>query len=562
MKQRCKVSGEEFEVAKEDLDLLDRISPEILGKKFRIPPPQHCPEVRLQKRLIFRNERFLYGRESAFSNKRILSVFSPDGPYRAIDQDEWWGDYWDGRAFGRQVKVNEDIFKQLNKLALSVPHIGLFNKNVENGYYSNYCLNTKNCYLVYGTTNSEDCQYCKFATDCKDCIDCLTVLRSELCYQAVCCSDCYNCQYTTNCRNCRDCISCLDCQSCSSCLGCYGLTSKEFYVFNEFVGKARFNEYQAKLEDPSNQSIKRLNEKLLGNALNFPRRANYILSCENCSGDSLYNCKDCHYCFDMSESEGSRYSAYMPKAIYSLDCSYGAPDGIQFSYNLCSSVGTMNSICTFLCWYCDTVFYCLECQSCKNCFGCVGLRNKEYCILNHQYTKDQYEKLLVQLVSKMQADQTWGDYFPSWCSYFAYNETLAQEYFPLSKEEAISFGFSWRERPLSTSSLDQALERYLIPERISATQDSIVNQVMECSLCQRHYRVNASELKFYRKLRIPIQLECPDCRHLARLKRRNPPILWERDCAKTGKKIWTSFNQGRNEIVYSNDAWEAEFRGD
>jgi hypothetical protein len=35
-----------------------------------------------------------------------------------------------------------------------------------------------------------------------------------------------------------------------------------------------------------------------------------------------------------------------------------------------------------------------DCRNCSNIIGCAGLRNKQYCILNKQYTKEEYEEFL------------------------------------------------------------------------------------------------------------------------------------------------------------------------
>jgi hypothetical protein len=37
----------------------------------------------------------------------------------------------------------------------------------------------------------------------------------------------------------------------------------------------------------------------------------------------------------------------------------------------------------------------------SNLFGCIGLRGKEYCILNKQYTKEEYEALVPKIIEKM-----------------------------------------------------------------------------------------------------------------------------------------------------------------
>lgn len=41
--------------------------------------------------------------------------------------------------------------------------------------------------------------------------------------------------------------------------------------------------------------------------------------------------------------------------------------------------------------------YCHNCYNCYNCYMCVGLENKKYCILNEQYTKEEYEKKMKEL---------------------------------------------------------------------------------------------------------------------------------------------------------------------
>ena len=47
------------------------------------------------------------------------------------------------------------------------------------------------------------------------------------------------------------------------------------------------------------------------------------------------------------------------------------------------------------------------CQNVANLFGCVGLKNKQYCILNKQYTKEEYETLVVRIIQQMQQTGEW-----------------------------------------------------------------------------------------------------------------------------------------------------------
>jgi len=56
---------------------------------------------------------------------------------------------------------------------------------------------------------------------------------------------------------------------------------------------------------------------------------------------------------------------------------------------------------------CSDIFYSSDIFSCKNLFGCVGLRNKEYCIFNKQYTRNEYEKEIIRIIGKMQEAGEW-----------------------------------------------------------------------------------------------------------------------------------------------------------
>jgi hypothetical protein len=41
-------------------------------------------------------------------------------------------------------------------------------------------------------------------------------------------------------------------------------------------------------------------------------------------------------------------------------------------------------------------------QNVSHLFGCIGLRNQQYCILNKQYTKEEYEKTVALIIEHMQ----------------------------------------------------------------------------------------------------------------------------------------------------------------
>ena len=55
----------------------------------------------------------------------------------------------------------------------------------------------------------------------------------------------------------------------------------------------------------------------------------------------------------------------------------------------------------------------------------------------------------MQLVSQIREHMTktgeWGKFFPPTLSPFGYNETIANDFFPLEKEEALKRGFKWSD---------------------------------------------------------------------------------------------------------------------
>ena len=87
--------------------------------------------------------------------------------------------------------------------------------------------------------------------------------------------------------------------------------------------------------------------------------------------------------------------------------------------------------------------------SCHHCVGCIWLKNKSYCILNKQYTKEEWEILAEKIFASMEADGTLGDFFPASMNPFYFNDTLAyliDDTF--TKEEVESEGYLWRDEPI------------------------------------------------------------------------------------------------------------------
>ncbi|MFH0838253.1 MAG: hypothetical protein V1880_03230 [Patescibacteria group bacterium] len=195
----------------------------------------------------------------------------------------------------------------------------------------------------------------------------------------------------------------------------------------------------------------------------------------------------------------------------------------------------------------------------------MGLNKKKYCILNKQYKKEEYEALVPKIIEHMKQAAEYGGFFPASLSPFGYNDSMAQEYFPLTKERALEKGFLWNDyvRPKTQGVKNISASR--LPDTVVETPDDILNWAIECEgrlrdrqACGNSFKLIPQELKFYRTHNLPVPHLCPDCRHYARKAKINPRVLFDRQCAKCGLAIKTTYSPDRPEIVYCEQCYLKE----
>ena len=103
----CNITGQEFPVYQSDTIFLEKMSPSFLGKKFSLPLPTSCYIERLRKVMSFRNERMLYKKKSALTQKDVICAFSPDFPYKTCEYELWHSDALDNKIFA--LAYNKEI---------------------------------------------------------------------------------------------------------------------------------------------------------------------------------------------------------------------------------------------------------------------------------------------------------------------------------------------------------------------------------------------------------------------------------------------------------------------
>ena len=234
------------------------------------------------------------------------------------------------------------------------------------------------------------------------------------------------------------------------------------------------------------------------------------------------------------------------KDVYDCSNMYLKP---ELAYETLGTIETYNVAYCLYVFHCRNLLYCQYCFSCSDCFGCSGLRQKKYCILNKQYTKEEYEALMPTIIKHMQSVKEFGRFFPPALSPFGYNETLAQEYLPLTESEAKERGFYWRTVTDKKPAVTKTIDASDLPDTIEQIPDDILNWAVVCEVTKRPFRIVKQELDFYRRQRLPVPHLHPDERYDRRLALRNRRKLWDRKCAKCGKNMETTYSPERPEQV-------------
>ncbi|MFH0890723.1 MAG: hypothetical protein V1856_01685, partial [Candidatus Liptonbacteria bacterium] len=563
-------------------------------ERIKVPPPTFCPECRLQRRIMFRNERNLYKRDCDLCGKPSFSTFSADKRRPVYCPKCWWSDDWNVMEYGRDYDPNKNFLEQFAELFSSVPAAALGNNQptLVNSDYVNEVGYCKNCYLIFDADYCENVMYSTMRTNDKDSSDCYILGESELCYGNVNCRKCQKVFFTENSTDCYDVYFSRNLVGCSNCFGCTNMRNKSYHIWNRPYPKEEYQrlvaDYVAKMSTRS--GLRKLKKQTQDFFLKNPNRYMQGLMNKNVSGDYVYesknaiNCfrgrgiQDCKYCqFLKDETTKDSYDYTIwgggAELVYdSMDVGIGI-SGIRFS-----------SVCALSARDCD---YSIWCLGSADLFGCMGLRNKKYCILNKQYEREEYFKLRERIITDMMINpyvdrlgRIWryGEFMPYDLFPYAYNETMAMEHFPLSKEEVIASGWKWKE-PEPSKYQPEAKAKDL-PEDIGEVRDGILEKIVECGSCGKAYRFISPELELLRKFGIALPEECSECRHFARMGRMTLLKLWNRSCdcvgetskdgayknilphahgrSACGKEFQTAFSPERPEIVYCEECYQQE----
>lgn len=494
----CRISGKEFNIS-------DREERYCLANN--IPLPEIAPEERMRQMYSFSNAVFLYNTQCALTQKSILSCIPPEKGFTVYEIDEWQSDRWDPMSYGRDIDWNRPFFDQIAELQKVVPAPNLIvdKASIENSDYCNGVGYVKNCYLLIIGSEDQDCMFSSGMIRCKNCVDTVWGTDSELCYDCYHVTNCYNVRHAEQSANCSDCAFLYNCRGLKNCYGCVNLRNKEYCFYNEQLSKTDYQARLAAINLGSYQAVQAEKQKFATFRKSFPVK--YIMGSqnENSTGDELNSTQNCQNCYFVNTSQDIENGVQLNKAKDCIDFTgfgnnaeliYRCMSVGQNAYNLKFCLHTWNNV--------RDLEYCIYTAGSSDCFGCVGIRKKQYCILNKQYSKEDYFALTAKLREHMRKHNEYGKFFPTSMSYCHYNESEGMTYCPLTKDEALNRGFTWAEdKPESISEISTLVDT------IQATDDSVLGNIYSCAKTGKKYRIIKQELIAYRQMQVPLPRVAP-----------------------------------------------------
>ncbi|MBP6883612.1 MAG: hypothetical protein KBC06_00020 [Candidatus Pacebacteria bacterium] len=561
--KNCQNCQKEFLIEESDFNFYEKI---------KVPPPTWCGECRFVRRISSTNVWTLFWRNCDKCEKRMISVYPESQKITVYCPTCWWGDSWDGTEYAMDYDPSRPFLAQVKELSMKTPYPAVETEHLtlKNSEYTNAIAYSKNCFMVVSADYCESVYYSSILNGMKWSADCLRGWESELCYESTGFAKGYNVFFSEEFDNCVDVWFSRNCHSSSNCIGCVNLRGASYQIFNVQYSKEEYNQKLKEFGFDSWSNLQKFEKVTREFWLTKPYRDYHANSFNlNVSGEFVYYSKNSKEGYILNYAENSNWCQFI--TVNGIkDCAdySGWGNNAELVYES-ASVGNNVSDVKFSCFCFPDVVgveYCLWCIAGKNNFGCVGLKRKSYSILNKQYSKEEYEKLKSQIILDMKNNpyidekgKVWGygEFFRPGFSKHDYNHSTAMKFFPKTKEQAIKEGYSWNDDVAPTVTC--TIKSESLPDIIADTDDSILQEIIECMSCTRGYKIVSGELELLRKMNLPVPHECPKCRESRRFSRMNRPGMYHRNCAKCEAPIYTPYAPERPEIVYCAKCYLAEF---
>ena len=542
----------EFEIQEGDIEFL---------RMLRVPPPNYCPTCRRMRRLVHMNLTRLFKRScnAPEHSETMISIIPSECPFPVYDYQYFISDAFDPFSFGRTYAGGSPM-EELFNLRKVFPMPSFLNRDPSciNSDYSNGGRDLKNGYFVMGCYRAEDVWYSHLIIGSKMVMDSRAIQNSEFVYKSVFSEHLFKCSYAYFSNSCTDSMFLFDCRNCQDCFGCVNLRNAKYCVFNQQLTKEGYMAFLASISPLSRSMLSECENKFWELVKAEPMNASRNMGSTGVSGVNIKRCQDL---FDAIDSENTQHVRHVDSVNDHKDSmdvlfSGGNSSMIYGTTNIGSSSGGVRfSVSSKFCTNSEFVF---NSKNISNCFMCFGLQNKSYCILNKQYTEEEYYPLVDALKSEMLRRGEYGDGLGMEFSAQAYNFSIGNVSFPLSGDTIRTLGGYTGEEPETNVGDMGVMQPEDVPETIDEVSDALIAKAMICKETGRPFRVIQSELDFYRRMKLPLPTVHPTVRmessfHMATMAKKHTV-----NCASCQRSIDSMFPKESGFILYCETCYQKE----
>ena len=533
----CSISGEKRILTEKEINVY---------QKHDAPPLDYSPLVRMQMLTTqWPGGQWWYNKH-AETGAPIITAVHPATGIRVLPDKEWFE-----KDFGEinlDVDFEKPFLDQLLELRRKVPSSAGRNfKEVENSI-ALVSLGDVNSYFVV-LSRSKNSFFSVSALDTESSAEVYNSSSITNSYQIVHSDRVYNSQYVRESRDCINSAFLFDCRNVENCFGATNKRNKSYLWFNEQLTKEEWEKRRAEVDLGSRAEAKKWLDKFddLVKTAVWPENFNehnenstgeYLTKATNC--DSVYYADggardEFHTSWSLGNCERNAYASSMSNS--------------QDNYFSCDVVECNKTRYSYMLMRCQNVEYSTECYDCEDCFGCVGLRRKKFCILNKQYTEEDYWNKLDELKCAMLVRGEYGEFLPAKMSpayfpeggsvryYLADPDTFAKKVnahdFKADADGAIGSVLSGAEN---------VPDSMTIPDSIDDIDEAWVSKPVQDATYSRRFSLLAPEVSLYKKLRVAP----PTSHHVKRVLdltlTANTGVFEEKICEGCKKKITVSKN--------------------
>jgi len=379
-------------------------------------------------------------------NKDLISRFPKSDRVQICSKEKFVENRDSLTKHGRKYDFSQDFFQNFSSLFQSTPLPNMFHyRENENSDFTDTAVDSKNTYLsnsvvlysqnvlysfmvrwecdtilnsVYVSSNSENIYFSRW------------VLQSYKVFYSAFINNSNNVWFCSNVTGCSECILCENIENMSYCISNKQYSKEQYLIEKQKIlaQKDNFPKFYSQLAQHG----------VNHNSTNVSW--NYVIDSENVvEGHYVSNTKDASNVMFVGAKAWNKDLA----DVFIVGGSWRSDNyWVQ-------STGWSDAIyCSACIGYSNTIFYSYFLEWCSYCIWCVWLQNKSYCILNTQYSKEDWEILADKIFAQMEQDNELGNFFPADMNPFYFNDTMAEMLGDFSRDEVEAKWYMWRDEEI------------------------------------------------------------------------------------------------------------------